>query len=113
MKNLPQDPTEALFWEMCAFITAQVEGAQLILWTQDGFCQFLKSYPDGTQAILEWQFDKADFKAYTERSNAAQRAAYISQIGTLIQSSTDTHEKLDTLPATVRRLGYLPKKETV
>lgn len=112
MRNLPQDPTEALFWEMCAFITSQVDDACLILWTQDGFCQFLKTYPDGTQAIIEWQFDKADFKTYAARSNAAQRAAYITQIGALLQGATDTPEKLDTLPAAVRRLGYLPKKES-
>ena len=111
MRNLPQDPTEALFWEMCAFITSQVDDARLILWTQDGFCQFLKTYPDGTQTIIEWQFDKADFKAYAERSNETQRAAYVTQIGALLQGATDTHEKLDALPLAVRRVGYLPKKE--
>lgn len=111
MRNLPDDPTESLFWGMCDLITARIENVQLVLWTQDGFCQFLKTYPDGTQVILEWQFDKADFKTYVERSNAAQRSAFIAAAGTLIQNATDTHEKLDTLPAAVRRVGYLPKKD--
>jgi hypothetical protein len=108
--NMVDDGIEPHFWEMVAFITAQIDDAEAILWCRDGRVHFLKHYPDGTEAIIQWQFDPADFKNYLERSTQIQRALFIQTIGALVKNNTNTVEKLDSLPASLRLLGYLPKR---
>jgi len=108
-RNMADDGIEPVFWDMVEAIAAQIENAIPILWTRDGVIHFLKQYDNGSQTIIEWKFDKADFKDYLERQSRNQRETYVQQIGTMLNDATATKEALNTPPANVRRVGDIPK----
>lgn len=93
--------------EIVAFVVAQIEGAQAADWSSSDM-HFLRKYPDGSQVMFEWEFGKTEFENYRGRYNAAQRAAFIQQAGTMLNETTNTLEKLESLPAGVKAMGFVP-----
>lgn len=109
MLNIIDDGIEFPLWEMVAFVIAQIEDTQAVGWTREGEMQFLRWYADGTQALIVWGFGKADFMDYVS-ATLEQRAEFLQLAAQYLRSNTDTLEKLTTLPAGLRLLGYLPKR---
>ncbi len=109
LPSIPDDGVEPVLYEMVAFVIAQIPDAEAADWTRAGDMHFIRRMPDGSQVMFEWQFGKAEFRNYLERSNGAQRAAFITAAGTLLKNNTDTLDKLENLPAGVKAMGFIPR----
>lgn len=111
MLNLIDDGVEPHLWEMVAFVVAQIGDAQAVSWSRSGDMHFLRQYPDGTQALIEWKFGKDEFKNYVQRLDHEARATFIADAGTNLNKASESVEKLDQLPEGMKLMGYLPKRE--
>jgi hypothetical protein len=109
VQNAKQNGIDPHLWAMVAQIGAQIENAEPIAWSSEGMVQFLFTYPDGTNALVEWAFDKRELITYAERWTDEQRAQYVSNAVQVLTVATDTREKLKTLPEGIKHVGFIPR----
>lgn len=106
--NMRDDGIEPVLWEMVGQLVNQLENAEAIAWSREGAIHIRKTYPDGTQAIIEWEFGRAEFQTYLA-DTPIRRALFVQLGGQLLNTNTDTIEKLENLPARVKCLGFLKR----
>ena len=106
--NMRDDGVEPVLWDMVEQIVSQLDNAEAVAWSREGVLHLQRNYPDGTQAIIEWQFGKAEFQAYLAE-DSIRRALFVTAGGQLLNTNTDTLEKLESLPQKVKLLGFLKR----